>query len=132
MDNPGGAVLHSDSMIASPKVRRVLALCALAWLNLLMQPCLAQPIPLPAPASHCGHNGDAPGAPCAEMTADGCVTNYDSGIVTTPVCAPARPSAQIALLPPLAAGGAPAIPGRRTSEPHGGPPLTIRYCTLRN
>ena len=116
-------------MSSRARIRRLLALCVLAWLNLLIQPCLAQvPAIAAATAGHCDHADGHSHAPCPEMTAEGCVTSWDSTVSTTPATSPVRFESMVLLLPPVADAA-----WRETDTgDYAGPPLTIRYCSLRN
>ena len=115
-------------MSSRPRIRRLLALCVLAWLNLLIQPCLAEVPAIATSAGHCDHAGEHAHVPCPEMTADGCVTSWDSTVSTAPASHPSRFDTLVLRLPP-----APDLSFDETdSGDVAGPPLTIRYCNLRN
>jgi hypothetical protein len=116
---------------SSRNTRRLLALCALAWINLLIQPCLAQSPAMPASMENCGHPGDASLASCPEMTTTGCATSNDSFVGTAPGIDVRRYDFVIATLTPDIAGVRP-LPRSATAGDSAGPPLTIRYCNLRN
>jgi hypothetical protein len=102
----------------------------LAWLNLIVQPCQAEVPAMPVGMEDCDHggSGDHP-APCHAMQASDCdaplALNADSP--PSPVLArPARPLSSL-----------PNTPAARFDSSHRrpaatGPPLTIRFCTLRN
>jgi hypothetical protein len=109
------------------QARRLLALLALAWLNVIVQPCLAGTAAPPAAMEECEHGTPAYGAmPCAEMQADDCGPPDELG--HEPPRAAARPQVLLGLASPVAAPPAHHCPG----DPGRGPPLTIRYCTLLN
>ncbi len=112
--------------------RRLLAVVVLAWLNLLVQPCLAE---LPAAAAggmeHCDHDGGPHhGMPCPEMQAIDCEAPADLIAAVPQGDGAARVGSLLAILPAVSATAAPAA---ASADPGGGAtPLHIRYCNLRN
>jgi len=120
---------------ASPAIRRVLALLALGWFTVLLQPCFAAAPAMPADMEHCAHEGtDHSGTadvPCLEMQAEQCVAATDLNADAPRATGSAPVGALLLLLP-----AAPAIRAASRVEPiasaAAGPPLNIRYCVLRN
>jgi hypothetical protein len=114
--------------------RRLIALLLFAWLNLIVQPCLAGMPEMPAGMEHCDH-GDATdhGAPCPLMHAADCQMAADMNADSSRAAAPPRAGALLALLPFPDVARAGAL--RTTRDDPGdsaGPSLNIRYCNLRN
>lgn len=111
--------------------RRLLALLAFAWLNLLIQPCLAEPLAAPESMVQCDHDGAPHDAvPCAEMQATVCETDTELAADSLRGENLNRGGSLLAL---LTSGDASGTPAAQLADPGGGAiPLRIRYCTLRN
>jgi hypothetical protein len=115
--------------------RRLLALLLFAWLNLLMQPCVAGLPPMPVAAEHCDHgSGTDHAVPCAAMQATACEMQAELNADSPPPASVRRVSTLLAVLPvdDADAGTIRAWSGNadpaRASAPH----LSIRFCNLRN
>lgn len=110
--------------------RRFLALAVLAWLNLLVPPCLAEAAPMPADMEHCDHGVPDHQAHCAAMQAADCETAGDLNAESFRGGDAVGKGTLLALLPPEPP------PHSRPDlgpDPGGGPvPLHIRFCSLRN
>jgi hypothetical protein len=108
----------------------------LAWAALLAAPLFAVvPTAAAMPAAgHCEHAGAThhDGARCAELHAIDCAAPQDAH-AGGPGPAPVARAARVLLLPAVAdppgIARGDAKPGARSAT---GPPLAIRYCTLRN
>lgn len=112
--------------------RRILALLLFGWLNLLVQPCLAELPPMPAGMENCDHGGTPDHAvPCAEMRAADCDRLDDFNADGARSGESPRAGVLIEILPLSAATQAIALAA--PDDPGGGAtPLHIRYCNLRN
>ena len=111
--------------------RRLLALLAFAWLNLLVQPCLAEPPAMPAGMEHCDH-GDSThqAASCLEMQAADCEHAGDFLGGSPHGDGATRTGSLLLVLP---AAEADSTLAASPVDPGGGStPLHIRYCNLRN
>jgi len=114
--------------VATP--RRVLAVVALAWLNLLVQPCLAELPLVTAGMEQCDHDGGPHHEqPCPEMRAVDCEAPADLAGTAPQGDGAARTGALLTLLPVAGPGQhvttGPPDPGNAT-------PIHIRFCNLRN
>lgn len=112
------------------RARRLLALFVFGWLNLVIQPCVAE-MPVPPPGmEHCDHGGSLDHAvPCLAMQAVDCEASaaLNAG-APQPSMLPRVASAMTWL--PFAETAAVATADPRAATT--GPPLTIRFCNLRN
>jgi hypothetical protein len=109
------------------------------WLNLVLQPCLADMVPVETaagmPAEHCEHAPASPGSePCISMLVQACVQADDLHLDTASRGDDQRPIG--ADLIGVDTGFAPAItairPQSRNLRSASDPPITIRFCTFRN
>lgn len=108
----------------------MLALFALGWLNLIVQPCQAAMPMMPAGMEDCGHGGTPDQAPpCPTMQAGDCEASFALNADAPPSPALTRPAAFMLPVPEASSGG---IVNARLHPAATGPPLTIRFCTLRN
>jgi hypothetical protein len=118
-----------------PQLRRLCALGVLAWLNLVLAPCVAAMPAMPAQpgaAAHCEHDDASTSAiPCAQMVAQACAATEDGNADGLRLAGSVRPAALLALLPPDAAAAAPSLRDAPDTDSTG-PPLAIRYCSLQN
>jgi hypothetical protein len=112
--------------------RRVLALILFAWLSLLVQPCVAGLPAVPAAAEHCDH-GSTPDhdMACHAVQAADCEMAADLNVGSPPAADWPRAAELIAVLP-LAEGSLTASGRAQLRATTTGPPLTIRFCNLRN
>jgi hypothetical protein len=125
MNSPSGSTTRRHA-----RARRLLALFVFGWLNLIIQPCVAEmPVP-PAGMEHCDHGGSPDHAtPCPAMQAADCETSAAWNAGAAQPSALPRTAVALAWLPiGQTSSLATADPRAATS----GPPLTIRFCTLRN
>jgi hypothetical protein len=116
--------------------RAVLAALVLGWAGLVAAPCLpaAPAMPATPTGEHCGHGGAShdDGGPCAEMLAQGCAVP-DHASADGPRAEPLPRNASLLTLPvALADPGVARGDARPGGHAATGPPLTIRYCNLRN
>jgi hypothetical protein len=111
------------------------------WLNLVLQPCLAEMMPgeTPAgvPAEHCEHAPSSPGSePCISMLVQACVQAHDLHLDTASRSGDDQRSLVAADLIGVDTGFAAATtairPQSRNLRSAADPPLTIRFCTFRN
>ncbi|MCC7259087.1 MAG: hypothetical protein IT486_12035 [Gammaproteobacteria bacterium] len=107
-------------------VRRLPALLAVAWLQLLLQPALA--LPMAPDMADCHHAGD-----CPVMTGADCTLDQPPITGADPHPGARHEPALLALLPAdLDARQALARRGAEWRAPTTGPPLFIRFGHLRN
>lgn len=133
---------------ARSNLRRLLALCVLAWLNLALQPCLALPMSasagnMPTVGEHCAHHGMAPTAasdeshsaghdmPCPEMQASNCLPPADLNAELVRSFDPPRTAVLVAVLP-LAIELTPRALAPPNADARAGRSLTLRYGHFRN
>lgn len=126
--------------------RRVLALLAVVWLNLALQPCamaFADDADCPhcppemqnADTAHHGHAGHADESPCASLYAD-CADAEDLGFDTRSSQGKAKADAACALLPapqtlaPVVASRVQKFPTGPPFRPHGAPPIHLLNCVF--
>lgn len=111
----------------------MLAGILLAWLSLLVQPCVADMPAMPdAAAEHCDHSGMPDhAASCHEVQAVDCEMSMELNAGSPQAADTPHTGSFIAMLP--------ADVGRSSSRVSAqlralttGPPLTIRFCNLRN
>lgn len=113
--------------------RRLLLVLLCAWLNLLVQPCVAEAPAMPAGMEHCEHDGADLMMACAVIEAGGCEMDLDLNADGPRASGESRPGSILAVLPVPAVLHAaeftdlPVDPGARA-----GPSLNIRFCNLRN
>lgn len=108
-------------------LRRLGALVVVAWLQLLLQPALAQTPAMPADMD-CHHAGDCPAILTADCTAD------QPFVAATGHAPPASHVAPLLVISPADALARPADALRAATlqPPATGPPLIIRFGHLRN
>lgn len=113
--------------------RRLLLVLLFAWLNLLVQPCVAEAPALPTGMEHCEHDAGDRMMACTVIEAGGCEMDVDLNADGPRANGEFRPGWLLAVLPVPAVLHAaeftdlPIDPGARA-----GPSLTIRFCNLRN
>lgn len=110
-----------------------MALLVVGWLNLALQPCMAGAVSLPVGMEHCDHGG-TPEHPaiCPAMQAAETAASHDLNADALRYPAAARPGAMLTMVPTPSPADPPChapAPGARHPT---GPPLNIRFCTLRN
>lgn len=111
--------------------RRVLAGILLAWLGLLVQPCVADMAAMPnAGVEHCDHSGMPDhAAACHAVQAVDCETSAEANTASGGFAVLARAPATLSFLFSPSDGAADTADPRAVGT---GPPLIIRFCSLRN
>lgn len=130
MHHSGTTIWSVTGSRRQERARQLLALFVLAWLNLIVQPCQAELPVMPVGMEDCDHggSGERP-APCRAMQAVECEAPLALNADSPPSPVVARPAMLSASLPDALAA--------RFNNSHlrpaaTGPPLTIRFCKLRN
>ncbi|MCK6370402.1 MAG: hypothetical protein L6Q83_03585 [Gammaproteobacteria bacterium] len=113
--------------------RRVVAGVVLAWLGLLVQPCVADMPAMPdAGVEHCDHSGMPDhAASCHEVQAIDCEISMELN-AGLPQAADAPHTGGLIAMLPADVGRSSSSVGAQLRALTTGPPLTIRFCNLRN
>jgi hypothetical protein len=131
------AMIFSATTGRERRTRRIMACVMFAWLNLLLQPCVAGLPAQPVAAGHCDHSGAPPdhSRSCAAMQANVCEMTGEINVDSPQAIVPVRTGALLALLPsPVDSSWSQSDRAllHRAASPATGPPLHIRFCNLRN
>ena len=120
--------MPSKTQVYASRTRHLVALTLVAWLNLMVQPALVAAQVVPVGMEHCNHAGD-----CPQMHSVACVAKNQLNIESQRRAAPPRTVSPLVLLPADLLHDARLAHSLRTLRPADtGPPLTIRFCHLRN
>ncbi|GMW06678.1 MAG: hypothetical protein QY320_12580 [Gammaproteobacteria bacterium] len=108
-----------------------MALLFFAWLHLLVQPCLAEIPDVVDPTSHCESGEWVDHLTCCTMQAVDCHGLNELSADALPRTPWPRMDELLAVLPPEASSSPTTLATvlRATTT---GPPLIIRFCSLRN
>jgi hypothetical protein len=127
-------ILSGSTARSRIRRRNLAALFLVAWLNLFLQPCLAELPARPAATEHCDHgSGSEHAALCAAMQATICEITGEWNANSPQSHGPPRAGSLLMLLPlpdthrTVALTSPDAYPGDAA-----GPSRHLRFCKLRN